>query len=221
MIFPPNAGHAGPKPDATSRWELTGELQGGATFDQRCAHCGRDDLRVIFEVRQAAPETTCGICQHCLSKAPVPLEQAGRAMQGPELRDHLNEMAVRSMVRTCREVLRELLERRDDNDLREIAVYFDRNAQLSPRRAAMLFLALSSARLDVDPRIFEVQTRSTDHRQEFGRLGELEKLVVWPVLSPVVRKRLIALGLAPARYAAPQGRRTRAIAGQQSVALLA
>jgi hypothetical protein len=220
MISLSNAEPAGPRPDAATQWEITGELTGSATFDQRCAHCGRDDLRVTFEVRQATAEATCGICQQCLSKAPVPLEQAGRVMQGPELRDHLNEMAVRVVVRTCRDVLRDLLERKDDNDLREVAVYFDRNAQLSPRRAAMLFLALSSARLDVDPRIFEVQTRSTDHRQEFGRLGELEKLAVWPVLSPVVRKRLIALGLAPARYAAPQGRRIRAVAGQQSAALL-
>ena len=220
MTFLTNAEPAGPMPGAATHWELTGEVTGSATFDQRCAHCGRDDLRVIFEVRQSTADATCGICQQCLSKAPVPLEQTGRSMEGPELRDHLNEMAVRSMIRTCRDVLRDLLERRDDNDLREIAVYFDRNAQLSPRRAAMLFMALSSARLDVDPRIFEVQTRSTDHRQEFGRLGELEKLVVWPVLSPVVRKRLIALGLAPARHAAPQGRRPRAMAGQQGVALL-
>jgi hypothetical protein len=215
----PDVGAAGPKPDTTDRWELVGELKGSATFDQRCANCGRNDLRVIFEVHQTPAVPTSGICQHCLSKAPVPVEQAGRTMQGRELRDHLNELAVRVMVRTCRDVLRDLLARKNDNDLREVAVYFDRNAQLSPRRAATLFLALSNARLDVDPRIFEVQTRSTEHRQEYGRLGELEKLVVWPVLSPVVRRRLIALGLAPDRYAMSQGRRTRTISGQQNAAL--
>ena len=215
MISLPNAGPAGPEPDVTSQWELTGGLNGSANFDQRCSNCGRDDLRVIFEVRQTTPGATSGICQQCLGKAPVHVEQAGRTMEGAELRDHLNELAVRVMVRTCRDVLRDLLERRDDNDLREIAVYFDRNAQLSPRRAATVFLAMSSARLAVDPRIFEVQTRSIDHRQEFGRLGEPEKLVVWPVLSPVVRKRLIALGMAPNRYATPQGRRTRRMPGYQ------
>ncbi|MEO8685539.1 MAG: hypothetical protein ABI414_11950, partial [Devosia sp.] len=60
---------------------------GSATFEQRCAHCGRDDLRVTFEVRQTA-EATCGMCQQCLSKAPVLLDQAGRRMEGPALRDH-------------------------------------------------------------------------------------------------------------------------------------
>lgn len=219
MISLPNAAPVGPKPDTTSHWELTGELKGSAAFDQHCSTCGRQDLRVIFEVRRTTSPAACGICQHCLSKAPVPVELAGRTMQGRELRDHLNELAVRVMVRTCRDVLRNLLARKNDHELREVAVYFDRNAQLSPRRAATLFLALSRARLDVDPRIFEVQTRSTDHRQEFGRLGDLEKLTVWAVLSPVVRRRLIALGLAPQRYAKQVGRRTRTLPNQLGAAL--
>jgi hypothetical protein len=120
------------------------------------------------------------------------------------------------MQRICRNVLRDLLAATRCSGLPEVVVYFDRNAQLSPRHAATLFLALSSALPDVDPRIFEVQMRSIEHRQEFGRLSEWEKLAVWQVLSPTVRKRLIAFGLAPKRYAMPQGKRTKPARGQQS-----
>jgi hypothetical protein len=111
-------------------------------------------------------------------------------------------------------VLRDLLAITSDSCLPQVVVYFDRNAQLSPRHAATLFLALASARPDVDPRIFEVQMRSIEHRQEFGRLSESEKLAVWPVLSPTVVKRLIAFGLAPKRHALPQGKRTKPGRGQ-------
>jgi hypothetical protein len=177
-------------------------------------------MRVSFEVRQVTAETTCWICQNCLCKGPVLVEQAGRTLHGQELRDHLREMAVRVMLGTCRDVLRNLLASQNDNDLRDVAVYFDRNAQLSPRHAARLFLALSSAQVAADARIFEVQLRSTEHRQEFGRLGEREKLAVWPVLSPAVRNRLIALGLGPERYAMQPGKRFKQSRGQQSAAML-
>lgn len=191
-----------------------GHLKAGRSFDQRCSICGRQDLRLTFEVSTAASETTCDVCENCLGKEAISLRPAGPVLHGQELRYHLSEMAVRTVQRTCRDVLRDLLVITSDSSLTEVAVYFDRNAQLSPRHAATLFLALSSTWPDVDPRIFEVQMRSIEHRQEFGRLSEAEKLAVWPVLSPTIRKRLIAFGMAPKRYALPQGRRTKPGRGQ-------
>jgi hypothetical protein len=191
-----------------------GHLKASRSFDQRCSMCGRQDLRLTFEVSTATSEATCDICKNCLGKEAIALGLGGPVLQGQELRHHLNEMAVRVMQRACRDVLSDLLALTRGNGLPEVVVYFDRNAQLSPRHAATLFLALASARPDVDPRIFEVQMRSIEHRQEFGRLSESEKLAVWPVLSPTVRKRLIAFGMAPKRYALPQGRRTKPGRGQ-------
>jgi hypothetical protein len=196
------------------QWIFEGHLTGSVSFEQRCSMCDRQDLRLTFEVSTAASEATCDICKDCLGKEAVALGLGGPVLHGQELRYHLGEMAVRVIQRTCRDVLRDLLEITRGSGLPEVVVYFDRNAQLSPRHAATLFLALSRARPDVDHRIFEVQMRSTEHRQEFGRLSEWEKLAVWPVLSPTVRKRLIAFGLAPKRYALPQGKRTKPGRGQ-------
>ncbi|MET3900468.1 hypothetical protein ABIB57_004434 [Devosia sp. UYZn731] len=195
-------------------WIFEGHLRATGSFDQRCLMCGRQDLRLTFEVSTDTLEAICDICENCLSKEAMVLGPQGPVLHGQELRHHLREMAVRVMQRTCREVLRDLLAITSDSRLPEAVVYFDRNAQLSPRHAATLFLALSSARPDVDPRIFEVQMRSIEHRQEFGRLSEREKLAVWPGLSPTVRKRLIAFGLALKRYAQSQGTRTKPGRGQ-------
>ena len=207
-------------PGAASQWVFTGNLKSSTRFNQQCSTCGRQDLRVTFEVRQVMTKATCGICQNCLSKGSIAVEQDGRVLDGQELRDHLTEMAVRVMVRTCRDVMRDVLARKNDNDLLNVSVYFDRNVQLSPRHAATLFLALSGARVDADARIFEVPIRSIDHREEFGRLNEREKLAVWPVLSPTVRKRLIALKLAPEAYITRGGARTKPSRGQHNVAVL-
>ena len=207
-------------PGAASQWIFTGNLTSTARFNQQCSWCGRQDLRVTFEARQAMTEATCGVCQNCLGKQSIAVEQGGRVLHGQELRDHLTEMAVRVMVRTCRDVLRDILARKNDNDLLNVSVYFDRNVQLSPRHAATLFLALSGTRVDADARIFEVPIRSIDHREEFGRLKEREKLAVWPVLSPTVRKRLIALKLAPAAYITHGGARTKPSRGQHNAAVL-
>lgn len=189
------------------QWVFTGEMRDRGRFDDKCAWCEKQDQRITFEVRHVTADGTCQICQACLGRGPVRIEHEGRALAGQERRDCLGELSVRLMHRTCREVLRNLLARSDDQTLREVAVYFDRNMQLSPGRAATLLQALSNSKLDADARIFEVQIRSTAHKQEFGCLSEREKLAVWPVLSPAIRNRLISLGFAPQRYGAlrPKG----------------
>lgn len=180
-----------------------------ARFDSRCAWCEKQGLRITFAVMDGAVAEACHICQGCIGCGPVHVEHEGRALDGQERRHYLAELAMRLQHRTCRDVLRNLLARSDDPALREVAVYFDRNMQLSPGRAAMLLLALAASDLEADPAIFEVQIRSAAHRQEFAGLSEREKLALWPVLSPAIRNRLIWLGSAPARHAAPRPTRVR------------
>lgn len=194
----------GRQPAEDGQWAFTGEMQDHARFVDKCAWCGKQDLRITFQVRLGDADDTRQTCQACLGHGPFRVEHEGGALDGQERRDHLSELSVRLMHRTCREVVRNLLTYTDDPALQEAAVYFDRNVQLSPARAATLLLALSRSRLGADPRIFEVQIRSSAHRQEFGGLSEREKLAVWPVLSAAIRSRLISLGLAPERYAAPR-----------------
>lgn len=193
----------------TGQWAFTGEIRDRGRFIDKCAWCETENMRLTFEVRHVNADDPCQICQACLDRRPVRVEHEGRALEGQDRRNFLRALAVRRMHRTCREVLRNLLARSDDPALQEAAVYFDRNVQLSPGRAATIFLALSNSKLDADSRIFKVQIRSPAHRQEFGCLSEREKLAVWPVLSPTIRSRLIAVGLAPARHAAPRHSRAR------------
>jgi hypothetical protein len=198
-----------PVQDDIGQWVFTGEMRDHGRFADKCAWCEKQDLRVTFEVRHDTTDDTRQICQACLGHGAFRVEHEGQALEGQERRDYLSELSVRLMHRTCRDVLRNLLTRTDDPALQEVAVYFDRNVQLSPGRAATLLLALSSSKLGADPRIFEVQIRSSAHKQEFGGLTEREKLAVWPVLSPAIRNRLISLGLAPERYAAPRNANAR------------
>lgn len=196
-------GHSPHEVDA-GQWVFTGDMQDRGRFDARCAWCRKADLRITFEVRQAVAEPACHVCQVCLGRGTVQVEHDGRVLEGAERSSHVSELVMRLMHRTCRDVLRDLMARSDDPALPEIAVYFDRNLQLSPGHAATLLLALAKSGLDADPAIFAVQLRSTAHRLEFADLSEREKLALWPVLSPAIRNRLIWLGFAPQRYATPR-----------------
>lgn len=199
--FRDRPGHRAAQAQA-GQWRFTGAMQDRGRFDGCCAWCDKQDLRISFAVQRHGSDETGQICAACLGHGAARVEHRDRELVGQECRDHLSELSVRLMHRTCRDVLRQLLAESDDPALREVAVYFDRNVQLSPGRAARLLVALAHSELEADPRIFEVQIRSAAHKQEFGCLSEPEKLAVWPVLSPAIQKRLIALGLAPERYAA-------------------
>lgn len=185
------------RPSDAGQWIFTGDVQDHNRFDGDCAWCEKQDLRLTFEVRQAKADRARHVCQACIERVPLRMEHESRALGVQQWRDYLSELAVRLMHRTCRDVLRNLLTHIDDPALQEVAVYFDRNVQLSPGRAATLLLALSRSQLEVDPRIFEVQIRSAAHKQEFACLSEREKLAVWPVFSVTIQKRLISLDLAP------------------------
>ena len=177
------------------RWTFAGQLQDNLLFDGQCAFCGKPDLRVTFVLSEVTEGGTCQICQECMSHRQIGVEQEGRSLEGKERKDFLGRLSVHLALRSCRDVLRQLLACTEAAALRDAAVYFDRNVQFSPAHAATVVAALTDAKLGVDPRIFEVRMRSVAHRQEFGRLGRRQQLLVWPLLSLAVQDRLVRLGL--------------------------
>jgi hypothetical protein len=74
--------------------------------------------------------------------------------------------------------------------------------------AAVLFAGMAQLDEPIDPRIFEVQTRSIAHQEEFGSLEERERAVIWPALTPQQRRRLASLGYAPGGIKTKRGRGT-------------
>lgn len=192
-------------------WHLTWELKDNSTLSGRCDFCGQGELRITYEVRHAETAAPLWVCRRCVGRYPIRAMRDDAPLPPEQARAQVHELTVRLMERTCRDVIRQVQAVATDPALEEVVVYYDRNLQLSPTRAAKLFTALPQATGTVDVRIFEVQTRSSAHQQEFGTMADGDKLVVWPALSPQQRRRLIALGFAPARYQArrPSTRETQ------------
>lgn len=177
-------------------WVFTGDIEDKGAFTGVCQACDKGRLRVTFLIRHADGRTR-HICSNCLCSKPVAVEVDGAPLDTAQRRSYAKDLLARTQSRTCRDTIRQVLHRTADPALPEISAYFDRNLQLSPRRAATLFPLLKRLRLDVDPSIFDIQIRSTGHKEEFAELGETEKRSVWPALSATVKHRLAALGLEP------------------------
>ncbi len=182
-------------------WKFTGEIQDKARFSDPCPWCQKPDLRVTYRVQQVPAGITWEVCLDCVCQDDVQVEIDGMALNNGARRDHLGKVAVRLMHETCRDLMRQLLVVSSDMELQEIAVYFDRNGQLSPARAAKLLSALAQFGMNVDARIFEVQIRSAAHKKEFAGMTEKEKLLVWPALSPAIKRKFNALKTGPKRQA--------------------
>ncbi len=192
---------AGRAPDPsspdTSKWIFTGEIEDKSAFTDACDACDKGGLRVTFVIRHGDSGQTRRICANCLCHKPVSVEVDGVSLGMEQRRTLAKELLARTQSKTCRDTIRQVLQLTADPALPEISAYFDRNLQLSPRRAAKLFPLLKRLRLSIDPSIFEVQMRSLGHKEEFADLGENEKRAVWPALSPTVKGRLATLGLGP------------------------
>jgi hypothetical protein len=184
--------HVGNPQDWTYTWQLNDDV----TLSSSCGFCQRTTLRLTYEV--ARGDETTWICPNCVSRYQISAALDGEPMQPKAARAYAHGLTARLKQTTCQEVLRRIQAENPDPELEEVVIYFDRNLQLSPARAARLFGAMVRVGEQVNARIFEVQTRSNAHQQEFGELSEADRSLVWIALSPQQRRRLASLGFAPA-----------------------
>jgi len=181
-------------------WTLTWAITDDVTLGSACGFCGRDELRLTYEVTRAGE--ALWICPTCVSRYPLRAILDGYSLTANGKRDQVHGLTARIKQQTCQDVIRKVQVAVNEPEIDEVLVYFDRNLQLSPLHAARLFNALPRLDEPIDPRIFEIRTRSVAHQDEFGSLDEAARAVLWPALTPVQRRRLTALGHAPAGQAA-------------------
>lgn len=178
-----------------NEWRFSWQLRDDVTLSSSCGFCGRTTLRLTYEVTREAQVRW--ICQNCVGRYPIGATLEGEVMDPRAARAHAHGLTARLKQQTCQDIIRRVQAALPEAALEEVVVYFDRNLQLSPQRAARLFSAMVQAGEETNARIFEVQTRSNAHQQEFGALDDGERRLVWIALSPQQRRRLASLGFAP------------------------
>ncbi|SMQ75996.1 hypothetical protein SAMN06295905_2498 [Devosia lucknowensis] len=188
-------------------WFYTWDLADDVTFASACDFCGQGEQRITYGVHRS--DDRMQVCARCAGRYPISGAIDGLLLDVRTTRDQIHGLTARLKQQTCQDVIRQVQTVSPDPALEEALVYFDRNLQLSPLRAAIIFLAMPSLPHPVDVRIFEVQTRSNAHQEEFGSLDEAQRRAVWAALSPQQRRRIASLGFAPrdAILRQPRGKR--------------
>lgn len=176
-------------------WSFSWMLMDDVTFGSTCGFCGQSEQRVLYEVIRDADRLW--ICQRCAGRYCLGGILDGVVLGQETIRGQVHGLTARLKQRTCQDIVRKVSAGADDQALLEVALYFDRNLQLSPLHAAPLFLAIEALEETIDRRIFEVQTRSKAHQHEFGELDNAARSTVWPALTPQQKRRLASLGFAP------------------------
>lgn len=177
-------------------WHFTWMIRDDVTLSSSCGFCGRTTLRVTYEVMRE-PDVAW-ICESCVARYNIGAEIDGELLGPKAARAYAHGLTARLKQQTCHDIIRRMQMAFPNPELEEAAVYFDRNVQLSPQHAAKLFSAMVQLGEETNARVFEVQTRSNLHQQEFGDLADAERSLVWIALSPQQRRRLASLGFAPA-----------------------
>lgn len=185
-------------------WMYTWALADDVTLESRCGFCGQTEQRITYQVTRG--DDRKWVCQRCVGRYAIGGVLDGYLLEPAEVRAQIHGLTARLKQQTCQDTIREVQAIANDPALEELLVYFDRNLQLSPQRAAVLFQAMRQLPEPVDVRIFEIQTRSVAHQDEFGALDDAARLVVWPALTLLQKRRLASLGHAPAGVALRKSR---------------
>lgn len=178
-----------------SEWSYSWQIRDDVTLASSCDFCGRTTQRLTYEVTRG--EDVAWICVYCVGRYNLGAELDGYLLGPRAARSYAHGLTARLKQQTCSDIIRRAQLELPDSDLEAVVVYFDRNLQLSPLYAARLFSALVQIGEEANARIFEIQTRSNAHHQEFGDLPDAERRLVWIALSPQQRRRLASLGFAP------------------------
>lgn len=176
-------------------WSFTWNIRDDVTLSSTCDFCGRSELRLTYEV--TSRERSAWICPNCVARYPIGASIENEPLDPKSARAYAHGLTARLKQQTCQDILRKIQSTLPDPALEEVVVYFDRNLQLSPQRAAILFEAMAQVGEASNAPVFEIQTRSNAHQQEFGDLDDAHRRLVWVALSPQQRRRLDSLGFAP------------------------
>jgi len=185
-------------------WSYTWDILDDVRLGSSCGFCGQGEQRLTYEVARGDERTW--ICQRCVGRYPVGGELEGARLDIRSARIQIHGLTARRKQQTCHEIIKAIQQRVIDTALEEVLVYFDRNLQLSPQRAATLFRTLGALDKPVDVRIFEISTRSIAHQDEYGALPDADRATVWAALTPIQKRRMVKLGYAPAGLSARRRR---------------
>lgn len=176
-------------------WRFTWVIRDDVALSSTCDFCARTTLRVTYEVVREAE--IAWICESCVSRYNIAADLDGEELQPKAARGYAHGLTVRLKQQTCHDIIRRVQAAVPCPELEDVAVYFSRNLQLSPKSAAALFSAMVQIGEETSAGVFEVQTRSKAHQEEFGTLDDAQRRLVWIALSPQQRRRLASLGFAP------------------------
>ncbi|MDV3250033.1 hypothetical protein DevBK_01675 [Devosia sp. BK] len=177
------------------QWSFTWNLSDDVTFASCCDFCSQANQRMTYEIRRDSD--LCWVCQRCAGRYSFGAMLDQLTLTANDAHVHLNGLTMRIKQQTCHDIIRKAVAGSGDTATLEISLYFDRNLQLSPRHAALLFALLDEVDPGIDKRIFEIQLRSQAHQREYGDLDSAARKLVWPALTPQQQKRITALGFAP------------------------
>lgn len=99
------------------------------TFGSNCGFCGQSEQRVTYEIMRDADRLW--ICQRCAGRYCLGGTLDGAVLDQETIRGQVHGLTARLKQRTCQDIVRKVSTGADDQALLEVALYFDRNLQLS------------------------------------------------------------------------------------------
>ena len=154
-------------------WSYSWQIRDDVTLASSCDFCGRTTQRLTYEVTRG--QEVAWICVYCVGRYNLSAELDGYRLGPRAARSYAHGLTARLKQQTCSDIIRRAQVGLPESDLEAVVIYFDRNLQLSPFYAARLFSALVQIGEEANARIFEIQTRSNAHHQEFGDLPDTER----------------------------------------------
>ena len=185
---------AGVLPEAFKEWYFTGETEDHEQPIEECELCDQEQLRYHFKIANKYTHNHLWIGSQCILRFNVPVYEENQLLNEGETKKKLDSLIKQMRFNSCMNALRILVQEESNDILANALDYFQKNKNLTPKYAFVIFWRLKSHNIDHSPSFFKISLRRDKHKRDLREMASSRVYLIWPALTSNQRKLALRMG---------------------------
>jgi len=190
---------AGTLPEAFKEWSFTGETEDHEQAIEDCELCDQEQLRYHFKIGNRHTHKHLWIGSQCILKFKVAVYEDEQLLDEKQTKKKLDSLIKQMRFESCMNALQRLIEEEDNDILAHALEFYQKNKNLTPKFAFVIFWRLKTHRIDHSPSFFKISLRKDKYKRDLRGMDASRVHLIWPALTSSQRKLALSMG-----HTAPQ-----------------
>lgn len=184
-------------PEAFEEWSFTDNTVNHIEPIETCQLCNQEELRYHFEIKNSLTKKILWVGSQCILKFNLSVFEEGQRLSPTDSKKKLNRLIQQMRLESCVKALSKLAETENNEILKNALAHYQKNKNLTPKYAFVVFWKLESHTIDHNPSFFKISLKRQKHKIDLSEMPTERVHKIWPALSSAQKKLAIEMGHSP------------------------